>query len=58
MPFLSSQGSFKPGRGFSAAGTVPGIPTFGFTPALEANASIPVTFAAPAFNGRTTYYWL
>lgn len=58
MPFLNSQGSFKPGRGFFAAGTIPGAPTFGITPATEGNISIPVTFIAPAFNGRISNNWL
>ena len=58
MPFLTSQASFKPGRVFFAAGTVPGAPTFGVTPATEGNVSIPVTFVVPAFNGRISNYWL
>lgn len=58
MPFLNSQGSFKPGRGFFAAGTIPGAPTFSLNPAIEADVSIPVTFIAPAFNGRISNNWL
>jgi len=57
MPFLTAQASFKPGRGFFAAGTVPGVPTFPNTPSADgSNTSIVVTFAAPAFNGRVSNY--
>ena len=54
MPFLTAQGSFKPGRGFSAAGRIPDAPTFPNTPLITENdKAIGVTFSAPSFNGRT-----
>jgi hypothetical protein len=56
MPFLAGRG--QAGRGIFGLGAVPGAPTFGVTPATEGNVSIPVTFIAPAFNGRTHYNWL
>jgi hypothetical protein len=56
MPFLAGRG--QAGRGMFGLGSVPGAPTFAVTPATEGNASIPVTFVAPAFNGRTHYHWL
>ena len=60
MPFLISQGSFKPGRGFSAAGTVPGPPTFPNVAeaSTEGNQQLGIIFSAPTFNGRIRYYWL
>lgn len=58
MPFLNSQGSFKPGKGFSAAGTVPGAVTFLSTPIAELSSILSVTFTAPAFNGRISHNWL
>ena len=59
MPFLGSQGNFKPGRGFFAAGTIPGAPTFGNNPGSGGqDVSIPITFVPPAFNGRTGHNWL
>ena len=55
MPFLTSQGSFKPGRGFSAAGRIPNALTFANTPSILANdKALGVTFNAPDWNGRTT----
>jgi len=57
MPFLAGRG--QAGRGMFGLGGVPGAPTFGLTPGSEGqDASIPVTFVAPAFNGRTHYNWL
>jgi hypothetical protein len=56
MPYLSGRG--QAGRGMFGLGGIPGAPTFGLTPATEGDVSIPVTFVAPAFNGRTTYNWL
>jgi len=56
MPFLAGRG--QGGRGMFGLGGVPGAPTFGFTAATEADVSIPVTFVAPAFNGRAHYHWL
>ena len=56
MPFLAGRG--QGGRGMFGLGGVPGAPTFPNTPATEGDVSIPVTFVAPAFNGRTTYNWL
>jgi len=49
----------KGGRLFGL-GAVPGAPTFAnvITAATEGDAQLPVTFTVPAFNGRTTYYWL
>lgn len=60
MPFLSSQGNFKPGRGFFAAGTVPGAPTFTnpATAATEGEGQLPVTFIPPAFDGRIGNNWI
>jgi hypothetical protein len=38
------------------AGSAPGAPTFGLTPGVEGqDASIPITFVAPASNGRINY---
>jgi hypothetical protein len=56
MPFLAGRG--QGGRGMFGLGAVPGAPTFANNPGIEGNVSIPVTFIAPAFNGRTSYYWL
>lgn len=56
MPFLAGRG--QGGRGIFGLGAVPGAPTFEFGSATEGNSSIPVTFVAPAFNGRINYYWL
>jgi hypothetical protein len=57
MPFLAGRG--QAGRGMFGLGGVPGAPTFGFTPASSgSDSSIPVTFVAPAFNGRTGNNWL
>lgn len=56
MPFLAGRG--QGGRGMFGLGRIPGAPTFGFTPGLDGDVSIPVTFAPPAFNGRINYYWL
>jgi hypothetical protein len=56
MPFLAGRG--QAGRGIFGLGAVPGAPTFGVTPASEGDVTIPVTFIAPAFNGRTIHYWL
>ena len=57
MPFLAGRG--QSGRGMFGLGGIPGAPTFGFTPGIEGqDASIPVTFVAPAFNGRTGDNWL
>jgi hypothetical protein len=56
MPFLAGRG--QAGRGMFGLGGIPGAPTFGFTPGIDANVSIPVSFIAPAFNGRATHYWL
>ena len=56
MPFLAGRG--QGGRGMFGLGSVPGAPTFAVTPATEADVSIPVTFVAPAFNGRTGDNWL
>ena len=60
MPFLTSQGSFKPGRVFSAAGTVPGPPTFPnvVTAGTEGSQQLSIIFTAPTFNGRIRYYWI
>ena len=59
MPFVARLGNFKQTIGNSGAlGTVPGAPTFGVTPASEGDVTIPVTFIAPAFNGRTNNNWL
>ena len=60
VPFLNSQGSFKPGRGFFAAGTIPGPPTFvnTLTTVTEQDNQLTVSFVAPAFNGRTSDYWI
>jgi hypothetical protein len=60
MPFLNSQGSFKPGRGFFAAGTIPGAPTFfnALSTVTEGNSQLTVDFIPPAFNGRINHYWI
>lgn len=49
MPFLNSLGSFKPGRGFSAAGTIPDAPTI--TSSTAGNGQLTIAFTAPSFNG-------
>jgi hypothetical protein len=56
MPILTGRG--QGGRGIFGLGGVPGAPTFANNPGVEGNISIPVTFIAPAFNGRTHYNWL
>ena len=57
MPFLAGRG--QAGRGMFGLGGVPGVPTFGFNTGIEGqDASIPVTFVPPAFNGRTSHNWL
>lgn len=49
MPFLNSMGSFKPGRGFSAAGTIPDAPTI--LSSSAGNGQLTISFTPPAFNG-------
>ena len=56
MPFLA--GRALGGRGMFGLGGVPGAPTFANNPATEGDVSIPVTFIAPAFNGRADNNWL
>jgi hypothetical protein len=57
MPFLAGRG--QAGRGMFGLGTIPGAPTFGNNPGTEGqDVSIPITFAPPAFNGRTGNNWL
>lgn len=60
MPFLGGLGQAKIGRGFFAAGRIPGPPTFAnaASAALESNAALTVTFTAPAFNRWFRNYWL
>jgi len=54
MPFLTAQGSFKPGKGFSAAGRVPDAPTFAnaITAGIPNDKAVGVTLVAPSYNGR------
>ena len=56
MPFLTSQGSFKPGRGFSAAGRIPNAPTFpnGISAGTVNDKAVGIGFTVPNWNGRTT----
>jgi hypothetical protein len=56
MPFLAGRG--QAGRGIFGLGGVPGAPTFPNTPGTEGDVAIPITFIAPAFNGRTNNNWL
>ena len=56
MPFLAGRG--QSGRGMFGLGAVPGAPTFANNPGIDGNVTIPITFIAPAFNGRIRYYWI
>jgi len=57
MPFLAGRG--QAGRGMFGLGGIPGAPTFGNNPGTEGqDVSLPITFAPPAFNGRTGNNWL
>jgi len=56
MPFLAGRG--QAGRGMFGLGGIPGAPTFANNPGIDGDISIPVTFIAPAFNGRTGDNWL
>lgn len=58
MPFLAGRG--QGGRGMFGLGGIPGAPTF-LNVSLAAtvgNGQATIDFIAPAFNGRTVYYWI
>lgn len=58
MPFLAGRG--QGGRGMFGLGGIPGAPTFTstLTTVTEQSNQLTVSFIPPAFNGRTSYYWV